>query len=228
MIFSDILHYLEIISGNIHLNYLDIVFITIISAFSIFGLIRGFVKEIISIISIVLGLYIAIHWHEEAARYLTFLKDQNLQDILGFIIVFIGVSLLLSLLGKLVSLALENIDLGCIDHPLGFVFGFVKGVVVVCVIFLALASFLPPSSKVLAESQLTPAIISLTKTIAASAPSSIKEQFTMKLDVLKKVWCQGSVIDTLIKDMPGQPAATSTTTIIPDSKRYKIYLNLLI
>ena len=215
----DVLHYLETISGNIHLNYLDIVFITIISAFSIFGLIRGFVKEIVSIISIVLGLYIAIHWYGEAAQYLTFLRDQNLQNILGFIIVFIGGSLLLSLLGKLVSLALKDINLGCIDHLLGLVFGFVKGVVVVCVILLALASFLPPSNKVLAESQLTPAIISLTKTIAASAPSSLKEQFTVKLDVLKKFWGQGSVIDTLIKDMPGQPAATSTTTIIPDSSK---------
>ena len=215
----DVLHYLETISGNIHLNFLDIVIITIIFAFSIYGLIRGFVKEIVSVISIVLGLYIATHWYGEAALYLTFLKDQNLQNILGFIIVFIGGSLLLSLLGKLVSLALKDINLGYINHLLGLVFGFVKGVVVVCVIFLALASFLPPSNKVLAESQLTPAIISLTKTIAASAPSSLKEQFTVKLDVLKKFWGQGSVIDTLIKDMPGQPAATSTTTIIPNSSK---------
>ena len=199
----DVLHYLETISGNIHLNYLDIVFIIIISAFSIFGLIRGFVKEIVSIISIVLGLYIASHWYGEAAQYFTFLRDQNLQNILGFIIVFIGGSLILSLIGKLVSLALKDINLGCIDHLLGLVFGFIKGVVVVCVIFLALASFLPPSNKVLAESQLTPAIISLTKTIAASSPSSLKEQFTVKLDVLKKVWSQGSVIDTLIERSAG-------------------------
>ena len=216
---SDILHYLETISANIHFNFLDIFIIIIISAFSIYGLIRGFVKEIVSIISIVLGFYIALYWHEEAARYLAGFKNQNLQNILAFIIVFIVASLILTLLGKLLSLALKGIDLGCINYLLGFVFGFVKGVVVVCVIFLALASFLPPSSKVLAESQLTPAIISLTKTIAASSPSSLKERFTVKLDVLKKVWCQGSVIDTLIKDMPGQPAATSTTTIIPDSKR---------
>ena len=188
----DVLHYLETISGNIHLNYLDIVFIIIISAFSIYGLIRGFVKEIVSIISIVLGLYIAIHWYGEAARYLAFLRDQNLQNILGFIIVFIGASLILSLIGKLVSLALKDINLGCIDHLLGLVFGFVKGVVVVCVILLVLVSFLPPSNKVLAESQLTPAIISLTKTIAAFSPSSLKKQFTVKLDELKKVWSQGS------------------------------------
>jgi len=216
---SDILQYLETISGNIHLNYLDIVFITIISAFSIFGLIRGFIKEIVSIISIVLGLYIAIHWYGEAARYLTFLKDQNLQDILGFIIVFIGVSLILSLLGKLVSLALKGIDLGCIDHLLGLVFGFVKGVVVVCAILLVLVSFLPPSNKRLAESQLTPDIISLTKAIAAFSPPSLKERFTVKLDELKKVWRQGSTINTFLKALTGQPAATSTTTIIPDSSK---------
>lgn len=219
----DAFHYLEenwaAFLGTIHANVLDIVFFIIISAFAIFGLIRGFVKEIVSIIAIVLGLYIAIQWHEEVARYLTILKDKKLQDILGFIIVFIGASLLLSLLGKLMSLALDDIDLGCIDHLLGFVFGFIKGVAVVCVILLALASFLPPSNKMLAESQLTSAIISLTKTIAASAPSSLKEQFTVKLDVLKKVWGQGSVIDTLIKDMPGQAAATSTTTIIFHSSK---------
>jgi membrane protein required for colicin V production len=213
---SDFLHYLETMSGNIHFNYLDIVFFIIIAAFSIFGLVRGFVKGIVSIIAVVLGLYIAIHWYGEAARYLTGFKDQDLQDILGFMIVFIGVSLILGLLGKLLSLALGDIELGCIDHVLGLVFGFIKGVVVVCVILLVLASFLPPSNKVLAKSQLTPTIISLTKTIAASAPSSLKEQFTVKFDVFKKVWCQGSVIDTLVKDMWGQHAATSTTTIIPD------------
>lgn len=215
----DVLHYFETISGNIHLNLLDIVIIIIISTFSIFGLIRGFVKEIVSIISIVLGFYIALHWYEEAARYFTVLKNQNLQNILGFIIVFIVVSLILGLLGKLVSLPLKGIDLGCIDHLLGLVFGFVKGVVVVCAILLVLVSFMPPSNKVLAKSQLTPTIISLTKTIAAFSSPRLKEQFTVKLDALKKVWGQGSVINTLLKTLPGQPAATSTTTIIPDSSK---------
>jgi membrane protein required for colicin V production len=217
MKFIDILHYLETISANIHFNFLDIVIIIIISAFSIYGLIRGFVKEIVSIISIVLGFYIALHWHEEAARYLAGFKNQNLQNILGFIIVFIVASLILSLLGKLVSLTLKGIDLGCIDHLLGLVFGFAKGVFVVCVILLVLVSFLPPSNKVLAKSQLTPAIITLTKTIAAFSPSGLKNQFTVKFDGLKNVWKQGSIINTLLKSPPGQPAATSTTTIFPDS-----------
>ena len=79
------------------------------------------------------------------------------------------------------NLALKDINLGCIDHLLGLVFGFIKGVVVVCAILLVLVSFLPPSNKVLAESQLAPTIISLTKTIAALAPSGLKEQFTVKL-----------------------------------------------
>jgi membrane protein required for colicin V production len=214
---SDILQYLETISGNIHFNFLDIVIVIIIAAFSIYGLIRGFVKEIVSIIAIVLGLYSALHWYEEAARYLAGFKNQNLQNILGFIIVFIGVSLILGLLGKLVSLALRGIELGCIGHLLGLVFGFAKGVIVVCVILLVLVSFLPPSNKVLAKSQLTPAVISLTKSIAAFSPSGLKEQFTVKLGELKKVWRQGSTINTLLKTMPGQPAATSKTTIIPDN-----------
>ena len=201
------------------MNILDIVIFIIIFVLSIYGLIRGLVKEIVSIISIVLGLNIALHWYEEAARYLAFLKNQNQQNILGFIIVFIGVSLLLSLLGKLVGLILKGIKLGCLDHLLGLVLGFVKGVVVACVILMVLVSFLPPSNKVLAESQLAPTMISLTKTIATLAPSGLKEQFTVKLDKIKKVWSHGSAIDTLLKALPGQPAATSTTTIISDSSK---------
>lgn len=203
------------------MNFLDIVIFIIIFALSIYGLIRGFVKEIVSIISIVLGLSIALHWYEKAAQYLTFLKNQNQQNILGFIIVFIGASLILSLLGKLVSMVLKGINIGCLNHLFGLILGFVKGVVVVCVILLVLVSFLPPSNKVLAESQLAPTIISLTKIIAALAPSGLKEQFTVNLDKLKKVWGHGSVINTLLKALPGQPAATSTTTIIPDSSKRK-------
>ena len=218
---ADILQYLETISGNIHFNYLDIVFIIIISAFSIYGLIRGFVKEIVSIISIVLGFYIALYWYEEAARYLAGFKNQNLQNILGFILVFIVASLILSLLGKLVSLALKGIELGCINYLLGLVFGFVKGVFVVCVILMVLVYFQPHSNKVLAESQLAPTIISLTKTIAALAPPGLREQFTVKLDKLKKVWSHESAINALLKALPGQPAATSTNTIIPDSSKRK-------
>ena len=117
------------------------------------------------------------------------------------------------------NLALKDINLGCIDHLLGLVFGFIKGVVVVCAILLVLVSFLPPSNKVLAKSQLTPDIISLTKAIAAFSPPSLKGQFTVKLDELKKVWRQESLINTFLKALPGQPAATSTTTIIPDSSK---------
>ena len=201
------------------MNFLDIIILIIIFALSIYGLIRGFVKEIVSIISIVLGLSFALHWYEEAARYLAFLNNQNQQKILGFIIVFIGVSLLLSVLGKLMRLVLKGINLGCLDHLLGLVVGFVKGVVVACAILLVLVSFLPPSNKVLAGSQLAPTIISLTKTIAALAPPGLKEQFTVKLDKLKNVWSHGSVIDNLLKSLPGQSAATSTTTIIPERSK---------
>jgi membrane protein required for colicin V production len=214
---SDILNYLETLSGNIHFNFLDIVFIIIISGFSLYGLIRGFVKELVSIISILLGLCIALYWYEEAARYLTFLRDQNLQNILGFITVFIGMSLIFGLLGKLANLALMGIETGCMGHLLGFVFGFVKGVAVVCVILLVLVSFLPPSNKRLSGSQLSPAIISLTKTLAALAPTGLTERFAVKLDELKKVWSRGSPINTVPKADPGQPASTSTTTIIHHS-----------
>jgi membrane protein required for colicin V production len=213
----DILHYLETISANIHFNLLDIFIIIIISAFSIYGLIRGFVKEIVSIISIVLGFYIALYWHEEAARYLAGFKNQNLQNILAFIIVFIVASLIVTLLGKLLSLALNGIDLGCINYLLGLVFGFVKGVFVVCVFLLALVSFLPYSNTLLANSQLTPAIISLTKTVADFSPANFKKQFTVKFDELKNVLKQASTINTLLKAPSGQPAAASTTTILSDS-----------
>jgi membrane protein required for colicin V production len=203
------------------MNFLDIVLFIIIFALSIYGLIRGFVKEIVSIISIVLGLNIALHWYEEAARYLSFLNNQNQQNILGFIIVFIGVSLLLSILGKLVSLVLKSINLGCLDHLLGLVLGFVKGVVVACVILLVLVSFLPPSNKVLAGSQLAPSIISITKTIVVLAPSGFKEQFMVNLDKLHKVWGNGSGINTLLKALREQFTATPTTTINPDNSKRK-------
>jgi hypothetical protein len=84
---------------------------------------------------------------------------------------------------------------------------------------LVLVSFLPPSNKVLAGSQLAPTIVSLTTTIAALAPSGLKEQFTVKLDKLKNVWSHGSAINTLLKALPGQSAATSTTTIIRERSK---------
>ena len=100
--------------------------------FSLFGAIRGFVKELLSIFSWVLCILVAYMYYGTLADYAgTFLPGEFLPVIIAFVIIFTTGLLIMSIISKRVSKTVKESPLNSLDRLLGFLFGLTKGIIMV-------------------------------------------------------------------------------------------------
>lgn len=101
------------------------------------GLMRGVIKEILSLAAWVLAFVAAKTFAASAAGVMPdFINSPALRYLAGFIMVFIVVMALAMLLSLLLSESLKALGLGAVDRILGVVFGFLRGIVVVTILVL--------------------------------------------------------------------------------------------
>ncbi len=114
----------------------------IIAALLLFGFVRGLIKglfvELASLLSLVLGIYGAIHFSDFVAVYLKNYVEWEEQyiSIGAFAITFIVIVVVIALIGKLFTKIANLIALGILNKLLGGVFGLLKYALICSVILL--------------------------------------------------------------------------------------------
>src|SRR5580698_4884696 len=125
------------------LNVLDYSVLGIVLLSGLLALMRGFVREVFSLAAWA-GAYFA------AAKYYTlaepwthrWIKNQTGATALAAVIVFIVALTILSIAGHLIAKLIRGRALTAIDRSLGFLFGLLRGVLIVCLCYLG-ASYIP-------------------------------------------------------------------------------------
>lgn len=158
------------------LNWVDLILLVILILTLIMGILRGFMRQIIGIITVVIGLILAVHYYKVISQMFSeFLTNDFLADFIGFLIIFVVVLVL----GWLLSLAVPRLLKGAfkgLDHVLGGLFGFVKGVFICGVLLFALMIF-PFNTKAVEESTLAPLCKNVTKSLVSLIPEGMKARF---------------------------------------------------
>jgi membrane protein required for colicin V production len=104
-----------------------------VSAF--LGLLRGLVKEVLSLIAFVLAFTAAIWWGPVASGALDFYIDNALlRSGLAYAVVFVAVLLLVGLVNITLGTLIEKTGLTPADHGLGALFGLLRGTVLVLIL----------------------------------------------------------------------------------------------
>jgi len=113
--------------------YLDIIIIIPLLYGLIKGVSNGLVKEITGVLSLIIGIYVAVNFSE-------FLGDQFLGDlenyekikpILSFAVLFIVSVLIIKLIGGLVNKIAKYLGFGIISRIFGGIFGILKVTLIV-------------------------------------------------------------------------------------------------
>ena len=110
------------------MNYLDIALIIPIVYGLIQGFSRGIVKEVTSLVSLVIGVYIAINFSFYLDVHLEGLmqKNKELIPIISFAIVFAATLIIIRVIGYLLEKITNALALGVISKLLGAIFGSIK------------------------------------------------------------------------------------------------------
>ena len=159
--------------------WLDIFFIIIILITVIMGMVKGFMRQIIGILAVVAGLFLAIEYYHYISDVIYEIIPHTIaSNFLGFLFIF----LLALTLGWLIGLSVSKVIKGPIkffDRILGGGLGLLKGILICVVIVLALLIF-PINKRWLRESQLSPHWLQISKTFVYLFPEGLKEKFRVK------------------------------------------------
>jgi len=163
-----------------NLNTLDVIFLIIISTTVLLGVIRGFVKSVLSMAFLILGIIFALMYYNDFSSFFS-IRNRNLSHFVSFITIFVVVIVIGSLITYLLRKLLVRGPLKSVDRLLGGVFGLIKGILYSSILVFALIVF-PIDDNLLIESRLSPYFIKVVDLLFEVIP----KDFSNKINYIKE------------------------------------------
>lgn len=171
------------------MNTLDIVFCVILAFLGLRGIFRGMVKEVASILGLLLGFVLANTYHAQLSPMLEdLLGGPGMANLVAYLGIFLGVVAAVFLLASLIRKILKMIMLGWVDSIGGGALGLFKGALLCSIIVLALTAFLPSKSALLTESSIVPYVNTFNTMLSNALPKEMRDQFLIRSKELQQEW----------------------------------------
>lgn len=126
------------------LNWADWTIIAIIGVSCVLSLLRGFIKEILSLLSWAAATFVAIAFHERLALVFSqWIDTPSIRTVLAFIALFVLTLLVGALISWLLHQFVNGAGLGAVDRVLGMAFGAARGLLIALALLMLLPMALP-------------------------------------------------------------------------------------
>lgn len=176
------------------MNWLDILLIVVLCASMLMSARKGFSREVIGLAAALFGLVLGYWFYGTAGSLVTpYVSSERAANLIGFLLVFVGVMLLGGLVGWTVSRFLRTIGLSFFDRLLGAVFGLARGVLITMALLTALLAFGPliqpgatPSAVV--NSRIAPYVLEASRLFVSIAPMELKASFRKQYSQVMSTW----------------------------------------
>jgi membrane protein required for colicin V production len=124
------------------MNWLDIAIVLIVAFFATTAFSAGLIRELVTLVSAVVGVVVAGLFYDDLARdVLVFIDNKDTASIVAFLVLLGAIYLA----GQLIAIMLKQVAavllLGWADRLGGALFGLLKGLVVVEVLLIAFVTF---------------------------------------------------------------------------------------
>lgn len=143
------------------MNYIDII-ISVLLLLAIYkGFKNGLIKELISLISLVVGIYIAVNFSFYLEKHLakSLSKYEEFVSIISFVLVFLIVFLSLKLAGVLMSKLAKSLQLGLLNKVLGLFFGLSKALLIISIILFEINHLSETFGNILPKKQIKESVL---------------------------------------------------------------------
>jgi membrane protein required for colicin V production len=120
----------------------DIVFMALLVIFTLRCGLKGFVSELMSMASVVLGLLAALYFYKNGGELvrIKFMPGMKvLPEVIAFAGLFLAVFIAVKLLELMLKEIIEGVKLGSADRLLGILFGIIEGIIVIGLILFLLS-----------------------------------------------------------------------------------------
>jgi len=152
----------------------DYIVLAILGVSAFLGLLRGLVKELLSLVAYMAAFVAAIWWGPRVSTWLAaFIENGLLRTAAAYAAVFIVVLLLVGLVNITLATLIQKTGLTPADHGLGALFGLLRGLLIVLVL-VALAGYTElPKEPWWSDARLSPAAVKGVQQIKQLLPPSL-------------------------------------------------------
>jgi len=126
------------------MTWADWAIIAVLAVSALISVVRGFVKEVVSLLIWVAAAVIASIFHDQLAVWLVdWISTPSLRMLTAWILLFVAVLIVGGILNYLLGKLVEATGLSGTDRLLGLLFGLARGLIILMVIVIILPSILP-------------------------------------------------------------------------------------
>ena len=158
------------------MTVIDWVILGIIAVSGLISLMRGFVKEALSLLSWLVALFVARYFSGNLATLLEGqIETNSLRWVVAFAVLFVATLFVMAMVNMLIAHIVKVTGLSGTDRVLGMVFGMIRGLlIVVVVIYLGQMTMLP-GDQWWQESRLIPHLEVLAEWARKTLPSAVSQ-----------------------------------------------------
>ena len=161
----------------------DYVVLGIFAVSILLSIIRGLVREVLSIAGWVIAFVAASSYAGDFEPLLpSEVSGESLRMIVSFIALFISVLLVSGLLIMLLSALIKGVGLGLIDRLLGALFGFFRGLLVVMVLVLIAGLTALPQKSFWEQAQLSSQLETIALYVKEWLPDDLSKRINYERD----------------------------------------------
>lgn len=174
--------------GEFPFTVFDLVVLGVLAISALLAFLRGFVHEVLAVVAWVGAIFAVFYGLPYVRPYAQdLIATPLIADIAAGAFIFVVALVVLSLLTRLLTDRVKGSALNALDRSLGFVFGLVRGAVLVCLAYIALQWIMPAGREPgwLAHARTLPLVASGADALRSLVPSETREQTSESADAAR-------------------------------------------
>ena len=193
---------------------LDGVVVVVVLVSAMLAMVRGFVREVLSVASWVIAALAAYYFYKPVLPYLQpYIASEHIATVVSAAGIFFVTLIIVSIIATKIADVVVDSRIGLLDRTLGFVFGAARGVLLVVIAFALLSWILSDKQPAwVTNAQTAPILKKLGDSLVAAMPADIGKNFRSHLQELQDKDGGPASEDgtpTPPAEIPGAPGATA-------------------
>jgi len=177
------------------LNGLDYVWIVLFAVGAIYGLQRGALRMVTSVVSMAAAVYFASLYYTKAGSFVQtqFGSSHAVGAVIGYVAIFALIFTAVEIVGSSAIRLMQIVHLSPLDRLAGALLGAGIAAVFAGLAVMLMAAVLPPDAAILRNSQLVPMLLAYNEMLVEYIPGDARFSYERNRDDLMKYWVRNAM-----------------------------------